>query len=519
MKLGVSNKHNSESPLKPLVTLKDIALRLGSSLYLSHTSWEIKTGQHWAVLGPNGSGKSSLVGAIAGIVPVARGKLTYHFIEEPISAIGYVSFGLQQRILTRDIAKDEARFFSGDIDSLETVEQLLSEDTIGDVTLSDRIDRILHLMGISQLLNREIRYLSTGEMRKLLIARALLKEPKLLILDEPFDGLDQHSKLKIKDSIIDLIDHGYQIVLVTHRMDELIPHISHVLCLKEGRIIMQGARDEVFESVNLSQLYENGNSMAETISLPAAPAKASMNRGDRILIEMEGASVKYGDKSIINNLNWTVRQNENWAIVGPNGAGKSTLLKLIVGDNQQAYSNKVNIFGKKRGSGESIWEVKNKIGYISSEFQFNYRKRINAVEVVLSGFFDSIGLYRTASASQIDSAREWLNTFGITHLENRRFDSLSDGEKRLVLIARVLVKSPLLLILDEPCQGLDPVNRKMILDLVDSVGHSGMSNLLFVSHHADEIPSCMTHMLEFKKQPSKNSEYWAVTYPLNRIEY
>ena len=506
----------STSHSKPLVTLEDIALRLGSSLYLPHTSWEIKTGQHWAVLGPNGSGKSSLVGAISGIVPVARGKLTYHFIEEPISAIGYVSFGLQQRILTRDIEKDEARFFSGDTDSLETVEQLLSEDTIGDVTLSDRIDRVLHLMGIPQLLNREIRYLSTGEMRKLLIARALLKEPKLLILDEPFDGLDQHSRNKIKNSIIDLIGHGFQIVLVTHRMDELIPHISHVLCLKEGKIIMQGARDEVFKSVKLDRLYDNGNSIPETLSLPIEPSKASRNMGDKVLIEMKSASVKYGEKSIINNLNWTMRQNENWAVVGPNGAGKSTLLKLIVGDNQQVYSNKVRIFGKRRGSGESIWEVKNKIGYISSEFQFNYRKRINAVEVVLSGFFDSIGLYRTASASQIDTARNWLKTFGITHLESRRFDSLSDGEKRLVLIARVLVKSPLLLILDEPCQGLDPVNRKMILDLVDSVGHSGMSNLLFVSHHADEIPSCMTHMLEFKKQPSKNSEYRAIIYPLNR---
>jgi len=505
----------STSHSKPLVTLKDIALRLGSGLYLPHTSWEIKTGQHWAVLGPNGSGKSSLVGAIAGIVPVARGKLTYHFTEEPISAIGYVSFGLQQRILTRDIEKDEARYFSGDIDALETVKQLLSEDTIGDVTLSDRIDRVLHLMEISHLLNREIRNLSTGEMRKLLIARALLKEPRLLILDEPFEGLDQHSKLKIKNSIIDLIDHGYQIVLVTHRMDELIPRISHVLCLKEGKIIMQGTRDEVFESVELDRLYDNGNSIPETLSFPTEPSEASRNAGDQVLIEMKGASVKYGEKSIINNLNWTVLHNENWAIVGPNGAGKSTLLKLIIGDNQQVYSNKVKIFGKKRGSGESIWEVKNKIGYISSEFQFNYRKRINAVEVVLSGFFDSIGLYRTASASQIDSAREWLNTFGITHLENRRFDSLSDGEKRLVLIARVLVKAPLLVILDEPCQGLDPVNRKMILDLVDSVGHSGMSNLLFVSHHVDEIPSCMTHMLEFKKQPSKNSEYRAITYTLS----
>ncbi len=295
--------------------------------------------------------------------------------------------------------------------------------------------------------------------------------------------------------------------------------MAAINCLKEGKIIMQGARDEVFESVELDRLYDNGNSIPETLSFPAESSEASRNEGDQVLIEMKGASVKYGEKSIIKNLNWTVLHNENWAIVGPNGAGKSTLLKLIVGDNQQVYSNKVKIFGKKRGSGESIWEVKNKIGYISSEFQFNYRKRINAVEVVLSGFFDSIGLYRTASASQINMAQEWLNTFGITHLENRRIDSLSDGEKRLVLIARVLVKSPLLLILDEPCQGLDPVNRKMILDLVDSVGHSGMSNLLFVSHHADEIPSCMTHMLEFKKQPSKDSEYRAITYPLNRIEY
>jgi len=502
----------------PLVSLNNITLRLGARMYLNHTSWEIQEGQHWAVLGPNGSGKSTLVGAIAGIVPVARGKLTYHFTEKPISAIGYVSFGLHQRILSQDIEKDEARFFSGDIDSLETVAQLLSEDVNGLKASSsaESIDWALNLLGISHLMGREIRYLSTGEMRKLLIARALLKTPRLLILDEPFDGLDQHSKSKIRSSIIDLIESGFQVVLVTHRMDELIPNISHVMCLREGKIIIQGTRDEVFEKVEFSRLYENGNSIPETFFLPEVPSKVPENKGDRILIEMKGATVKYGDKAIINDLNWIVRPNENWAVVGPNGAGKSTLLKLILGDNQQVYSNKVRIFGKRRGSGESIWEVKNKIGYISSEFQFNYRKRINALEVVLSGFFDSIGLYRTASAYQIRSAREWLKTFGITHLENRRFDSLSDGEKRLVLIARVLVKSPLLVILDEPCQGLDPVNRKMILDLVDSVGRSGVSNLLFVTHHADEIPTCMTHMLEFKKQASKDSEYRAIIYPLNR---
>jgi molybdate transport system ATP-binding protein len=188
--------------------------------------------------------------------------------------------------------------------------------------------------------------------------------------------------------------------------------------------------------------------------------------------------------------------------VGPNGAGKTLMLSLIAADNPQAYSNEIYLFGKRRGSGESIWDIKRRIGMVSSEFQVRYRKHMSAFEVVLSGFFDSVGLYRRSSPAQREIAREWMATLRLNDMAERSFDQLSYGEQRMVLLARCMVKSPLLLILDEPCQGLDSANRKTILDLIDFVGKNNQSHILYVTHHMNEIPSCITHTLRFDKLPA-----------------
>ena len=157
-------------------------------------------------------------------------------------------------------------------------------------------------------------------------------------------------------------------------------------------------------------------------------------------------------------------------ILGPNGSGKTTLLNLITADNPQAYANRIYLFGRRRGSGESIWDIKQRIGIVSSEFQIRYRKPITAFEVVLSGFFDSVGLYRHASAGQKQMAEQWMAVLGIAHKSDKIFNQLSYGEQRMVLLARAMVKMPLMLILDEPCQGLDRTNRHRILEAIDIIG-------------------------------------------------
>jgi len=485
---------------QPLITLENITVRVGKRFLLDGTFWEIQRNQNWAVLGPNGSGKSSLVGAIAGEVPVTHGKIVRNFQGTPASAIGYVSFGLHQRIIAREERRDDSRIFSGDPDSFETVQETLLSGPGDSAAPSGLFNQVLDRLEIRHLLTRSIRILSTGEIRKVIIAKALLRTPRLLILDEPFEGLDPAAKDLMKITIAGMTNGNTQIVLVTHRFDEITPNISHVLCLKDGKVFLKGRREAVMTRARIDRLY--GGIQNGVINLAHEPHKKQLmeKNASAILIEMKSASVSYGSIRVLSGLCWQMKQGENWAVIGPNGAGKSTFLRLITGDNLQAYANEIYLFGHRRGTGESVWDIKKRVGIVSSEFQIQYRKRITAHDVVLSGFFDSIGLYRHATAEQHAVAKAWSARLGITGLAKRRFDRLSDGEKRLVLLARAMVKSPTLLILDEPCQGLDPSNRAIILDLINQIGENLPTNLLYVTHHSKEIISSITHILKLDKQ-------------------
>jgi molybdate transport system ATP-binding protein len=210
---------------------------------------------------------------------------------------------------------------------------------------------------------------------------------------------------------------------------------------------------------------------------------------------MRQIHVCYGNLTVINGLSWTVRQGEKWMVKGPNGSGKSTLLSLIAGDNPQAYSNEIYLFGQKRGSGESIWDIKKRIGLVSSEFQLRYQRDLSVLDVVLSGFFDSVGLYRKPSDEHRSTARSWLSILGFEKKADNLFTHLSFGEQKLVLIARAMVKSPELLILDEPCQGLDPVNRRNVLQLIETIGQIPETTMIYVTHHSEEILSCFDRVL------------------------
>ena len=215
---------------------------------------------------------------------------------------------------------------------------------------------------------------------------------------------------------------------------------------------------------------------------------------------MQNVRVSYEDKVILNNFDWNVRQGENWKILGPNGAGKSTLLSLISGDHLQAYANQIRVFGSPRGEGESVWELKQKIGTVTAELQVGYRQPISALKVVLSGFFDSIGLYRPASGEQKAIAGKWLQTLNLEYLAENDFLKLSYGQQRMILIARAMVKSPSLLILDEPCQGLDPHNRNQILKIINIIGSGTPTQILFVTHSSEDHLNCLDYELRFLKQ-------------------
>ena len=482
-----------------LIKLENIAIRRRDRLILPNTCWEIKKNQHWAILGPNGSGKSSLVRALTGDVPVVRGTIIRNCQQPPQDFIGYVSLELHQRLIDREEGQDDARFFSGEIGTFAKARQTILSTTKNTEAEDVDFDRIVSLLHINYLLDRSIRYLSAGEMRKVLIARALVKSPRLLILDEPFEGLDEHFRKQLTKIIVDLMNQRIQIILVTHHSEEVLPEITHILCLKDCKVFLKGRREEVLRSEKMGQLH-NENNLASLsvprnrIEPPALPAPKLA-----VLIVLKNTTVKYGDLPVLDNLNWTMKYGENWAILGPNGSGKSTLLSLIIGDNPQAYANDVYLFGKRRGSGESIWDIKSRISVVSSELQVHYRKRMRVDDVVLSGFHDSIGLYRRSTGEQKSAAQHWMEIIGIYDKAKLWFDQLSYGQKRMVLLARSMVKLPTILVLDEPCEGLDQLNRRIILGLIDDIGKRTKTHLLYVTHHQDEIPSCITNVLRLEK--------------------
>ena len=492
---------------EPFITLADITIRLRDKFILPHTSWQILSGQHWAILGPNGAGKSSLVRVLTGDVPHVRGSITHHFPQHPSEAIGSVSSELEEHLIAREKFQDLSRDFAGKLDDFEKARTtILAGDHDGSDDSPDFV-RIADILGISHLLDCGIRYLSSGEMRKVLIARALIKSPKLLILDEPFAGIDAGSRKKIAASIAELVRQGLQIVLVTHRAQEIPPFISNILFIKNGKVLMQGKRNDILTSENLTRLYDVKHfDCGFTLGKRKSGAVKNASYKNGILVDMRNVSVKYGNMLVLNNLNWTVRQHENWAIVGPSGSGKSTLLSLIAGDNPQAYANEIYLFGRRRGSGESIWDIKGRIGIVSSEMQTLYRKEITACDVVASGIFDSIGLYRNLNSEHKRQVEKWIEFLGISHIANNIFTHLSFGERRMVLLARSIVKSPELLILDEPCQGLDQENRKLFMGLIEMIGRDTDTNLLYVTHYQDELPVCVDRILTLKKPELKGDD-------------
>jgi len=472
-----------------LIRLENITLRVGGRWILPGTSWTIRQGQNWVVLGPNGSGKTSLTAALTGEVPVVAGRrwLNTDVIREEDMA--RLAFDTHQRLIARDEALDETREFAGKAQVGLSVQSLLQRcaRAVGAVqAIADRL-------ALTSLLHQPLRSLSTGEMRRFLLARALLRKPRLLILDEPFDGLDPAMRGHFANIVAGLVQEGLQTVMVTHRREEILPVMTHYLMLGEEGVRSQGRLPlKPFEQEAAGKKAQPAAAPAHAFSALPAPKDAS---GNRLLVRMVDVSVAYNERCVLKQLNWSVRGGENWLVSGPNGAGKSTLLRLISADHLQGYANDIFLFGHRRGTGESIWEIKQCIGLVSSEFQVRYRKPISGYQVILSGFFDSVGLFRHAGPNQRKQARDWIARLGLEKLAEGRFDLMSSGQQRMVLIARAVVKDPQLLILDEPCQGLDAANRARVLAMAAYIGSEASTNLIFTTHHADERPPCMTHEL------------------------
>lgn len=464
--------------------------RLSDTQTLQLPSLKITSGENWAFVGANGSGKSSLARALSNELVQLSGERNCSF-----RTCGRVSLEQLQKLTEKEWQRNNTDMLSDDEDdtgrTAAEIIQLHHKDNELCLELAKQF-------GIMDLLSRRFKYLSTGETRKTLLCQALMAAPDLLILDEPFDGLDAFARGQLAELLETLSAKGIVLVLILNRFSEIPGFIDQIGVLADCHLTSAGIKEKVMADPLVAQLVHSEK--LDGIHLPEADEYRIDDQlpPDQPLIILRNGVVQYNEQPILHGLDWQVNPGEHWQIMGQNGAGKSTLLNLITGDHPQGYSNELILFGRQRGSGETIWDIKRHIGYISHSIHLQYRVSTSVRNVILSGFFDSIGLYQAVSDRQQQLADEWLALLGLSaQIANGPFHSLSWGQQRLVLIARALVKHPALLILDEPLQGLDPLNRQLILRFIDIMIADGDTQLLFVSHHQEDAPQCITHRLIF----------------------
>ena len=344
--------------------------------------------------------------------------------------------------------------------------------------------------------------LSSGEMRKLQLVKTLMAEPKVLIMDNPFIGLDAGTREQLRQLLETITSElRLQTILVLSKTNDIPDYITHVVEVNDMKVGRKMTLDE-YRAKRSSMTIEGLSDEKKELILNLEYNGNYAENCDEV-VKMNEVSIKYGNHTILDTLNWTVRKGEKWALSGENGAGKSTLLSLVCADNPQSYACDITLFGKERGTGESIWDIKKHIGYVSPEMHRAYNKDLPAIRIVASGLMDSIGLYAKPDEKDYEKCRFWMNIFGLEDMEERTFLKLSSGEQRLVLLARAFVKDPDLLILDEPLHGLDDANRKLVKDIINTFVKRKDKTMIMVSHYQEELPSCIDNHIMLQKARSE----------------
>jgi molybdate transport system ATP-binding protein len=452
-------------------------------------NWHWREGEQWAILGGNGAGKSTLAQLITDQLRPQRGTIVRQAGINPDRDILHLGFELQRQFIDHDIRFDDSEARDDAFDVGTTVRKIVLQQQAEDA----RFAAIVKQCHIDHILDRGIRFISTGESRKTLLARALFTPPKILILDNPFEGLDRQSQQEFRrliDQRLLTTATAMKVLLLLKQPDEIPDNISHILWLEQGQIQAIGKREEV-----LSQIATQAHAPI-ICNLPAASQRSYQIDCEQPLLELKRVNIQYNDQPILSDINWRLDWGQHCCISGPNGAGKSTLLSLICGDNHKAYGQDISLFGQRRGSGESIWELKQKFGVVNTQLQLQHMGRTRVAEVIASGLYDSVGLYRQCSGKDRKIALAWLQVMGLEDIATHYYNQLSFGQQRLAMLARAMVKSPLLLILDEPCIGLDSKHRQLILALVDKIAERGDCHILYVSHNANEMPHCINQHLQ-----------------------
>ncbi len=487
--------------LRPTIYVKGLEVKIDGRSVLRNINFELYKGQHLALVGKTGSGKSILCKVLAGL-QYYKGVISLNGSTPNIEPqVVYVA----QTNHFKNSTKQNTFYYQQRYNSAESgeapnlVETLLHwlQDPLGEIKDNRTlVENLLEEFELSTHKTKPLIQLSNGEHKKYQLVKALLQKPTLLLLDEPFCGLDADTKGFLREKIKDLCGK-INLILVT-RPQEVPECMTHVLNLDTQAVL-------TFSSIR--QRPESSIS-CRTIPLTSLLEETNNFSAFHTAVKMNQVTVRYEEKIILDHINWTVLRGEKWLLRGPNGSGKSTLLSLINGDNPQAYANDIWLFDKKRGAGESIWEIKSKTGYISAELQWCFDKTIAVWNIIASGFFDTMGLYKRLSVQQEQLVRKWIEALELLPSAHKPLQDLSQGHQRLVLLARALIKNPPLLILDEPCEGLDEFQTQKFIQLIDHLGSREDKTLIFISHNETEIPRCIDRVITLQNGQSIVSPYY-----------
>lgn len=471
----------------------------------------INEGEQIAIVGENAAGKSRLVDIITSRYPLLLNEVHYDFspsTKKMVSEnIKYITF--------RDSYGDsdtsyyyQQRWNQHDIDeSTPTVGQLLEQTSAIQHTNEALRQQLFEMFHLEPLLDKYIITLSSGELRKFQLTRTLLSDPRVLLMDNPFIGLDAGTRQQLSELLERLIKQtNLLVILVLSKTDTIPTFITHVLPVK-GIILEQKMSREAFLEKQAKEIEERRKRPAldpdlrqAILDLPEKDiTKETFYPGEGgEILQFNHVSISYGQRTILKELDWTVHEGERWALRGENGCGKSTLLSLVCADNPQSYACDIRLFAHQRGTGESIWQIKKHIGYVSPEMHRAYLKDLPAIDIVASGLSDSVGLYTRPKPDQRAICEFWMRVFGIEYLATRTFLKLSSGEQRLCLLARAFVKDPELLILDEPLHGLDLPNRAKVKEIITTFCERRHKTMVMVTHYQEELPPCITDTLTLK---------------------
>lgn len=452
---------------------------------LQISQFKTEPGKSWCIYGGNSSGIDSFVDLLTGDLE----DFTASQLHIPANP-GIISFKHQQEIFEEELRNDDSDFLDK-IDPGTPAKNFLPN-------YKNHLP-LIHSFGMDNTLEQGYRQLSSGQCRKLLILKELLSGKTNLIIQNPYDGLDEESCHEL-DSTFSLIDREkIQLLAIVNSILDIPVWCSHLAIIDKGIMSSYGIRDHILPFLPAPQPAEKQSQWTDGLPEFHPPPQ------QKPLVALHNGFAGYGEKTLFHGLDLKIYPGDHTLITGPNGCGKSTLLDIITGDNPKCYANDLEIFGKQRGSGESIWELKKHMGIVSPTLHRDHRIPGSVLQIILSGLFDSIGLYQKASDLQTREARDWLARIGLQQEERSPFRKLAHADQRLVLIARAIIKLPKLLILDEPTQGLDDMNKNRLLWLLETIANLNISTIIFVSHRRDEYRPFFRQHIELNSYTDRPS--------------